>query len=70
MHTTADLQIQLIFIEPVIVKDEFLEGLKAIDEGSAVVLENIFFEFNKTDLLPASYPELDQGGAIHARRGY
>lgn len=48
------------FIEPVIVKDDFLEGLKAIDEGSAVVLENIFFEFNKTDLLPASYPELDK----------
>ena len=43
-----------------IVKDEFLEGLKAIDEGSAVVLENIFFEFNKTDLLPASYAELDK----------
>jgi len=50
----------VVFIEPVIVKDEFLEGLRAIDEGSAVVLENIFFEFNKTDLLPASYAELDK----------
>lgn len=50
----------VVFIEPVIVKDEFLEGLKAIEEGSAVVLENIFFEFNKTDLLPASYVELDK----------
>ena len=50
----------VVFIEPVIVKDDFLEGLRAIDEGSAVVLENIFFEFNKTDLLPASYAELDK----------
>ena len=50
----------VIFIEPVIVKDEFLEGLKDIDEGSSVVLENIFFEFNKTDLLPASYSELNK----------
>jgi outer membrane protein OmpA-like peptidoglycan-associated protein len=50
----------VIFNEPVIVKDEFLEGLKAIDEGSAVVLENIFFEFNKTDLLPESYTELNK----------
>ena len=46
----------VIFIEPIVVKDDFLEGLKAIDEGSAVVLENIFFEFNKTDLLPALSP--------------
>jgi|WetSurMetagenome_2_1015567.scaffolds.fasta_scaffold09177_5 outer membrane protein OmpA-like peptidoglycan-associated protein len=50
----------IVFVEPVIVKDEFLDGLKDIDEGSAVVLENIFFEFNKTDLLPASYPELNK----------
>jgi outer membrane protein OmpA-like peptidoglycan-associated protein len=50
----------VVFIEPVIVKDEFLEGLKAIDEGSAIVLENIFFEFNKTDLLPASFAELNK----------
>jgi outer membrane protein OmpA-like peptidoglycan-associated protein len=48
------------FIEPVIVKDDFLEGLKDIDEGSAVVLENIFFEFNKTDLLPTSFSELNK----------
>jgi outer membrane protein OmpA-like peptidoglycan-associated protein len=50
----------VVFAEPVVVKDEFLEGLKDIDEGSAIVLENIFFEFNKTDLLPASYPELNK----------
>jgi outer membrane protein OmpA-like peptidoglycan-associated protein len=50
----------VIFTEPVIVKDEFLEGLKAIEEGSAIVLENIFFDFDKTELLPASFPELDK----------
>jgi len=50
----------VIFVEPVIIRDEFLEGLKAIDEGSVIVLENIFFEFNKTDLLPASFAELDK----------
>jgi outer membrane protein OmpA-like peptidoglycan-associated protein len=49
-----------VFTEPVVVKDDFEEGLKDIDEGSAVVLENIFFEFNKTTLLPASFPELDK----------
>jgi outer membrane protein OmpA-like peptidoglycan-associated protein len=50
----------VVFIQPEIVKDEFLDGLRDIDEGSAVVLENIFFEFNKTNLLPASYTELDK----------
>ena len=50
----------IVFKEPEIIKDEFLEGLKAIDEGSAIVLENIFFEFNKTELLPASYTELNK----------
>lgn len=50
----------VVFVEPVIEKDDFLEGLKAIDEGAAVVLENIFFEFNKTVLLPASYAELNK----------
>ncbi|HEX2396133.1 MAG TPA: OmpA family protein [Bacteroidales bacterium] len=50
----------VIFTEPVIEKDDFLEGLKAIEEGSAIVLENIFFEFNKTELLPASYNELNK----------
>jgi outer membrane protein OmpA-like peptidoglycan-associated protein len=48
------------FVEPRIIKDEFVEGLKNIEEGSAIVLENIFFEFNKTELLPESYAELDK----------
>jgi len=50
----------VVFIEPVIENNDFVEGLKNIEEGSAVVLENIFFEFNKTDLLPASYNELNK----------
>jgi outer membrane protein OmpA-like peptidoglycan-associated protein len=50
----------IVFTAPVIAKDDFLEGLKDIDEGSAVVLRNIFFEFNKTTLLPASFAELDK----------
>jgi|WetSurSiteA1Bulk_404760.scaffolds.fasta_scaffold00052_7 outer membrane protein OmpA-like peptidoglycan-associated protein len=50
----------VIFIQPEIVKDEFLDGLRAIEEGSAVVLENIFFDFDKTVLLPESYAELDK----------
>lgn len=48
------------FKAPEVDQDEFLEGLKNIEEGSAIVLKNIFFEFGKTDLLPASYVELDK----------
>jgi outer membrane protein OmpA-like peptidoglycan-associated protein len=50
----------VIFTEPVIERDDFLDGLKAIDEGSSIVLKNIFFDFNKTELLPESYAELDK----------
>lgn len=50
----------VIFTEPLIEKDDFAEGLRAIEEGSAIVLENIFFEFNKTALLPESYNELNK----------
>jgi outer membrane protein OmpA-like peptidoglycan-associated protein len=48
------------FIEPKIPEDEFYSSLKNIEEGTSIVLENIFFEYNKTALLPASYPELDK----------
>lgn len=34
--------------------------LKHIDVGSSVVLKNIFFETNKYNLKPESYPELDK----------
>jgi outer membrane protein OmpA-like peptidoglycan-associated protein len=48
------------FVEPEIIKDEFEDGLRNIEEGSAIVLENIFFEFGKTELLPESFVELDK----------
>lgn len=49
----------IVFTKPEIPKDDFMDGLKSIEEGASIVLENIFFEFNKTELLPSSYPELD-----------
>lgn len=48
------------FVEPKLPEDEFLAGLRNIEVGSSIILENIFFEFNKTTLLPASFPELDK----------
>ena len=48
------------FIQPVIEEDEFIDDFMDIEEGAAIVLENIFFEFNKSDLLPESFSELDK----------
>ena len=49
----------IVFTEPEIEETE-TEGLfMDIKEGTSIILENIFFEFNKTELLPASFPELD-----------
>ncbi len=48
------------FVEPKIPEDEFYSSLKNIEEGASIVLENIFFEYNKATLLPASFPELDK----------
>jgi outer membrane protein OmpA-like peptidoglycan-associated protein len=48
------------FIQPQEINDEFKEGLQTMEEGSSIVLKNIFFEFNKTALLPQSYAELDK----------
>ncbi len=50
----------VIFIKPEITSDKFEDGLRNIQEGSSIVLKNIFFEFNKTELLPESYEELDK----------
>jgi len=50
----------ITFIEPKLPEDEFLAGLKNIEEGSSIILKNIFFEFNKTTLLPASFEELNK----------
>ena len=47
------------FVEPELTDDEFEEGLKNIEEGEAIVLENIFFESNKTTLLDESHASLD-----------
>ncbi len=51
---------QVSFKEPEILFDTFEEGLQTIEEGQSIVLENIFFEYNKTALLPQSFPELDK----------
>jgi outer membrane protein OmpA-like peptidoglycan-associated protein len=50
----------VVFNEPKEVVDEFVEGLQTIEEGQSIVLKNIFFEFNKTALLPKSNAELDK----------
>lgn len=51
---------KVTFVKPVIVEDKFEAGLENIEEGGSIVLKNIFFEFNKTTLLPESFPELDK----------
>ena len=50
----------ITFVQPEITTDKFEDGLKNIQEGASIVLKNIFFEFNKTTLLPESYPELNK----------
>ena len=42
-----------------IVNESIEEKLNRIEEGNTLVLENIFFEFNRSNLLPDSYKELD-----------
>ena len=51
---------QIVFTKPEAVIDKFEKGLENIEEGESIVLQNIFFEFNKTDLLPESFVELDK----------
>lgn len=50
----------ITFVEPVEIVDVFEQGLENVEEGGSIVLQNIFFEFNKTSLLPESFPELDK----------
>ncbi len=50
----------VFFIAPEVIDDKFDEGLQSIEEGASIVLEDIFFEFNKTTLLPESSTELDK----------
>lgn len=35
-------------------------GLENIKEGESIILKNIFFEYDKTKLLPSSFPELNK----------
>ncbi len=50
----------ITFVEPAIPDDPFKEGLRSIEEGAALILNNIFFETGKSTLLPQSYAELDK----------
>ena len=59
-HYNCTSQGTIVFNQPVIPEDYLTEGLKSIEEGTAIVLKNIFFEYNKTNLLPASFEELDK----------
>ena len=51
---------KIIFKEAEIPSDALTDGLKSIEEGTAIVLKNIFFEYNKIALLPVSFGELDK----------
>jgi outer membrane protein OmpA-like peptidoglycan-associated protein len=51
---------KIVFNKPEELVDEFEKGLENIEEGESIVLQNIFFEFNKTALLPESFKELDK----------
>lgn len=50
----------IVFKEPLLPKDAFTEGLRNIEEGGALILNNIFFETGKSTLLPTSFEELDK----------
>jgi len=50
----------IVFKEPLLPKDSFTEGLRNIEEGGALILNNIFFETGKSTLLPTSFEELDK----------
>lgn len=51
---------KVVFVEPKLPDDPFADGLRNIEEGSALVLNNIFFETGKSTLLPQSNAELDK----------
>ncbi len=50
----------IVFEKPKAIDDPFKEGLKNVEEGTALVLNNIFFETAKSTLLPESFPELNK----------
>jgi outer membrane protein OmpA-like peptidoglycan-associated protein len=59
----------IVFKAPEIPADSVSDGLKSIEEGTAIVLKNIFFEYNKTTLLPTSYGELNKVVAFMKETG-
>ena len=56
----------MVFVQPEIPEDPFTDGLRNIEEGSALILNNIFFETGKSTLLPQSNAELDKIAAFLA----
>lgn len=50
----------IYFTKPQMPEDPLAEGLKNVEEGTALILNNIFFETGKSTLLPESYTELDR----------
>jgi len=50
----------IIFKKPKIPEDPFKEGLRNVEVGSALVLNNIFFTTGKSTLLPKSFEELNK----------
>ncbi|RLD73252.1 MAG: hypothetical protein DRJ10_18045 [Bacteroidetes bacterium] len=50
----------IVFIEPIAPEDPFKDGLRNIEVGAALILNNIFFETGKSTMLPESYTELDK----------
>nr|WP_321452580.1 OmpA family protein [uncultured Carboxylicivirga sp.] len=59
-HNNCHTEGTVVFKEPVLPNDAFIEGLRNIEEGGALILNNIFFETAKSTLLPASFEELDK----------
>ena len=50
----------IVFTEPVAPEDPFKDGLRNIEVGAALILNNIFFTTGKSTLLPESYAELNE----------
>jgi len=50
----------IVFNEPEMPEDPFKEGLRNIEVGAALILNNIFFETGKSTMLPESFAELDK----------
>lgn len=57
---------QIVFNAPIIPDDPFTDGLRNIEQGAALILNNIFFETGKSTLLPQSFDELDKVAAFLA----